>query len=61
MMLASCRRSRTSADWMPVLRLPEGVWAKLPGYADFGFAVFKLKPGNAQVHPMAFSFPAALS
>ncbi|MBE2282806.1 MAG: hypothetical protein IAE77_05030 [Prosthecobacter sp.] len=42
-------------------RLPEGVWAKLPGYADFGFAVFKLKPGNAQVHPMAFSFPSALS
>lgn len=42
-------------------RLPEGVWAKLPGYADFGFAVFKLKPGNAQVHPMAFSFPSALA
>ncbi|MFO1483580.1 MAG: hypothetical protein U1F71_09510 [Verrucomicrobiaceae bacterium] len=42
-------------------RLPEGVWAKLPGYADFGFAVFKLKPGNARVHPMAFSFPSALS
>jgi hypothetical protein len=42
-------------------RLPEGVWAKLPGYADFGFAVFKLKPGNAQVHPMAFSFPTALT
>jgi len=42
-------------------RLPEGVWAKLPGYADFGFAVFKLKAGNAQVHPMAFSFPTALS
>lgn len=42
-------------------RLPVGVWAKLPGYADFGFAVFKLKPGNAQVHPMAFSFPSALA
>ncbi len=42
-------------------RLPEGVWAKLPRYADFGFAVFKLKPGNAQVHPMAFSFPTALA
>jgi len=42
-------------------RLPEGVWAKLPGYADFGFAVFKLKPGNAQMHPMAFSFPSALT
>ena len=42
-------------------RLPDDVWAKLPGYADFGFAVFKLKPGNAQVHPMAFSFPTALA
>jgi hypothetical protein len=42
-------------------RLPDGVWAKLPGYADFGFAVFKLKPGNAQVHPMAFSFPTVLA
>ncbi len=42
-------------------RLPDGVWKKLPGYADFGFAVFKLKPGKAQVHPMAFSFPSALA
>lgn len=42
-------------------RLPEGVWAKLPGYADFGFAVFKLKTGRSQVHPMAFSFPTALA
>lgn len=40
-------------------RLPDDVWAKLPGYANFGFAVFKLKPGYAQVHPMAFSFPTA--
>ncbi|MEZ5385178.1 MAG: hypothetical protein R3F13_06660 [Prosthecobacter sp.] len=42
-------------------RLPDDVWKKLPGYSDFGFAVFKLKPGKAQVHPMAFSFPTALS
>lgn len=41
-------------------RLPDDVWTKLPGYAEFGFAVFKLKPGNTQVHPMAFSFPTAL-
>ncbi len=40
-------------------RLPEQVWAKLPGYREFGFAVFKLKQGNAQVHPMAFSFPTS--
>lgn len=38
-------------------RLPEGAWKKLPAYKDFGFAVFKLKPGSQQVHPMAFSFP----
>ncbi len=41
-------------------RLPEGVWDQLPGYSDFGFAVFKLKPGHGEVHPMAFSFPAAV-
>lgn len=52
-------------------RLPSGVFDKLPRYADWGFAVFKLKPkkhgglfglfekpGGAQtVHPMAFEFP----
>lgn len=38
-------------------RLPDGVWEKLPGYHDYGFAVFKLKPGLQDVHPMAFSFP----
>jgi hypothetical protein len=26
-------------------------------YRDHGFAVFKLKPGEAKIHPMAFSFP----
>lgn len=45
-------------------RLPESVWAKLPQYKDFGFAVFKLskpeKKGSEQkVHPMAFDFPRA--
>lgn len=38
-------------------RLPDDTWKKLPDYRDFGFAVFKLKPGAATVHPMAFSFP----
>ena len=39
-------------------RLPEQVWDDLPGYEEFGFAVFKLKGGRDQrVHPMAFSFP----
>jgi hypothetical protein len=44
-------------------RLPQGVWDQLPAYADFGFAVFKLRggaSGRAQektIHPMAFEFP----
>ena len=39
--------------------LPEKTWAKIPAYADYGFAVFQLKaaPNAGQsVHPMAFSF-----
>jgi hypothetical protein len=38
-------------------RLPDGVWEKLGGYSDWGFAVFKLKAGEQKVHPMAFEFP----
>jgi hypothetical protein len=38
-------------------RLPKEVWAELPKYRDFGFAVFQLKPGHKKVHPMAFEFP----
>lgn len=41
-------------------RLPDDVWKKLPGYAGFGFAVFKLKRVHGPVHPMAFSFPSAM-
>jgi hypothetical protein len=40
-------------------RLPAEVWDNLPGYAKFGFAVFKLKEGEHHVHPMAFEFPRA--
>ena len=40
-------------------RLPARVWDEVPGYADFGFAVFKLKAGHGEVHPMAFAFPTA--
>ena len=40
-------------------RLPEQVWDELPGYAGYGFAVFKLKPGKGEAHPMAFAFPSA--
>lgn len=41
-------------------RLSEKVLSQLPGYKNFGFAVFKLKKGKAEVHPMAFHFPSAL-
>jgi hypothetical protein len=40
-------------------RLPKETWDKLPDYKDYGFAVFKLKPGEKKVHPMAFEFPRA--
>lgn len=40
-------------------RLPPGTWEKLPQYWNYGFAVFKLKPGAKAIHPMAFSFPRA--
>ena len=40
-------------------RLPAGLWETLPAYRAFGFAVFKLKPGDGRVHPMGFSFPRA--
>lgn len=39
-------------------QLPAGTWEKLPAYADYGFAVFKLKAGRRRVHPMAFRFPS---
>ncbi|MFN7926399.1 MAG: hypothetical protein U0Y68_00350 [Blastocatellia bacterium] len=38
-------------------RLPENVWQQMPNYQEYGFAVFKLKPGAMTVHPMAFLFP----
>ena len=41
-------------------RLPAGTFDKLTGYKQFGFAVFKLKPGAQKIHPMAFEFPTAL-
>lgn len=38
-------------------RIDPEIWRKLPGYDRMGFAVFKLKPGRQEVHPMCFSFP----
>jgi hypothetical protein len=37
--------------------MPADAWDKLKGYHDWGFAVFKLKPGKRTIHPMAFEFP----
>lgn len=41
----------------PRFQLTDEIWGDLPAYADYGFAVFKLKPGAKSVHPMAFEFP----
>lgn len=41
----------------PRFRLDESIWGSLPNYHDYGFAVFKLKSGTRNVHPMAFTFP----
>lgn len=42
-------------------RMPRGFFDALPMYADYGFAVFRLKPTHGaprlDVHPMAFRFP----
>jgi hypothetical protein len=41
-------------------RLDPSLWSKLPAYADFGFAVFQLRPGvrAKRIHPMAYHYPA---
>ena len=52
----------TQADFARLdfrFRLKDKVWQKLPQYADWGFAVFKLRKDATTVHPMAFSFPNA--
>lgn len=42
-------------------RLPRALWGRLPAYADYGFAVFKLKGGGeatkTEVPPMALELP----
>ena len=61
-----------SASFVPTLadfsrldeqfKLSPEIWIKLPQYARYGFAVFKLKktpPTSVDVHPMAFEFPRA--
>lgn len=45
----------------PRFRLDTTIWSLLPQYRDYGFAVFKLKSGDHEVHPMAFKFSTRLS
>lgn len=40
----------------PRFTLDPEIWRQMPVYEDFGFCVFKLKPGKKKIHPMAFSF-----
>ena len=37
-------------------KLPDEIWAKIPSYEKFGFAVFQLAAGSLKPHPMAFEF-----
>ena len=41
----------------PRFSIPKTTWDKIPLYADYGFAVFKLRKGEQSTHPMAFTFP----
>ncbi len=40
--------------------IDKDVWAKIPEYADYGFAVFQLKNLEGTPHPMAFEFDTRL-
>ena len=40
----------------PRFVLPNEVWAKIPEYKNFGFAVFQLAAGSLKPHPMALEF-----
>lgn len=40
----------------PKFALPNEIWANVPGYENFGFAVFQLAAGSLKPHPMAFEF-----
>lgn len=54
------------ASWVPThsdftrldgrFRLPTEIWDRLPQYAKYGFAVFKLKAGSKSLHPIALEF-----
>lgn len=39
------------------INLNTKMWSELPGYKNYGFAVFKLREGKHAYHPMVFDFP----
>lgn len=42
----------------PQFRLDPMIWATLPNYTGFGFAVFSFDPGaKKRIHPMAYNYP----
>jgi hypothetical protein len=41
----------------PRFRIPDALFDAIPRYADYGFAVFQLRPGKVTVHPMGLTFP----
>lgn len=43
----------------PKFTLPNEIWENIPGYEDFGFAVFQLAAGSLKPHPMALEFQSA--
>lgn len=50
----------TAADFDrldPRFSIKKEIWDQIPRYADYGFAVFKLRKGEHEAHPMAFTFP----
>ena len=52
----------TQADFARLderFRIDPAVWEKLRQYKNFGFVVFKFRPGKHEIHPMAFAFPTA--
>ncbi len=40
----------------PRFVIPQSSWNKIPGYADYSFAVFQLKSLGGTVHPIAMEF-----
>jgi hypothetical protein len=38
-------------------RVADALFDAVPHYADYGFAVFQLRAGTHQIHPMALTFP----